>query len=117
MNVVTEDNYKEDVDDHVNGEAHGLGSKKFLLDVFDGSSVETSTPLVENNALKVFTADKSTSSKTAEDIPEDELSMLSLMTFGEKQVYFAQQIQAQEAAAQNAAQRSPLPRAKEGREL
>jgi len=82
-----------------------------LLDVVEETSVQTSTPLIESKTPEVFvfSADKSTSSKTAEEIPDDEQSMLSLMTFGEKQVYFAQQIKAQEAAAQKAAQRSPLP--------
>jgi len=107
-NVGCEDN--ETVDGLDDGEPQGLGTTKFLLDVVEETLVQTSTPLIENKTPEVFvfSADKSTSSKTAEDVPEDEQSMLSLMTFGEKRVYFAQQIQAQEAAAQ-AAQRSPLP--------
>ena len=57
-------------------------------------AVETSTPLIENeNAdIFVFSADKTTNSAASEDIQEDEQSMLSLMTFGEKQVYFNQKI-------------------------
>jgi len=75
-------------------------------------SVETSTPLVENKIPEVFvfSGEKSDVSNVAEDIPEDEQSMLSLMTFGEKQKYFAQQIKDQEAAAMKSAQKkSPLP--------
>jgi len=92
-------------------EARSLGKNKILLDVVEETSVQTSTPLIESKTPEVFvfSADKSSSSKATEDLPEDEQSMLSLMTFGEKQVYFAQQIKAQEAAALKAAQRSPLP--------
>ena len=109
INVLCEDD--ETVDDLDKGEPKGLGTTKFLLDVVEETSVQTSTPLIESNTpvVFVFSADKSTSSKTADDIPEDEQSMISLMTFGEKRVYFAEQIQAQEAAAQKAAQRSPMP--------
>jgi len=74
--------------------------------------IETSTPLVENKIPEVFvfSGEKSDVSNVAEDIPEDEQSMLSLMTFGEKQKYFAQQIKDQEAAAMKSAQKkSPLP--------
>merc|ERR1719318_1727015 len=117
----------ESVDEIENGgKPSGLGTNKVLLDVVEETSVQTSTPLFESKTPEVFvfSAEKSStskaaednpedeqfsSSKTAEDNPEDEQSMLSLMTFGEKQVYFAQQIQAQEAAARMAAQRSPLP--------
>jgi len=78
----------------------------------DKESIETSTPLVENKipAVFVFSGEKSDVSNDAEDIvPEDEQSMLSLMTFGEKQKYFAQQIKDQEAAAMKSAQKkSPL---------
>jgi len=64
-------------------------------------AVETSTPLIENETpnVFVFSADKTTNSAVSEDIQEDEQSMLSLMTFGEKQVYFNQKIQEQAAAA------------------
>jgi len=64
-------------------------------------AVETSTPLIENETpdVFVFSADKTTNSAASEDIQEDEQSMLSLMTFGEKQVYFNQKIQEQAAAA------------------
>jgi len=63
--------------------------------------VETSTPLIENESLDVFvfSADKTINSAVSEDIQEDEQSMLSLMTFGEKQVYFNQKIKEEAAAA------------------
>jgi len=102
----------ETVDELDNDEApRSLGTTRNLFDVVEETGVQTSTPLIESKAPEVFvfSADKTTSSKVAEDIPQDEQSMLSLMTFGEKQVYFAQQIQAQEAAALKAAQHSPLP--------
>jgi len=97
----------ETEDDLDNEAPRSLGTTKNLLDVVEETGVQTSTPLIESKTPEVFvfSADKTTSSKTA----EDEQSMLSLMTFGEKQVYFAQQIQAQEAAALKAAQHSPLP--------
>merc|ERR1719186_1593718 len=75
-------------------------------------NIDTSTPLVENKVPEVFvfSGEKSDISMVAEDIPEDEQSMFSLMTFGEKQKYFAQQIKDQEAAAMKSAQKkSPLP--------
>jgi len=75
-------------------------------------NIDTSTPLVENKVPEVFvfSGEKSDISMAAEDIPEDEQSMFSLMTFGEKQKYFAQQIKDQEAAAMKSAQKkSPLP--------
>jgi len=84
---------------------------KDLLGHIEGH-VETSTPLFENKIPEVFvfSGEKSDVSNVAEDIPEDEQSMLSLMTFGEKQKYFAQQIKDQEAAAMKSAQKkSPLP--------
>jgi len=64
-------------------------------------AVETSTPLIENETpdVFVFSADKTTNSAASEDIQEDEQSMLSLMTFGEKQVYFNQKIEEEAAAA------------------
>jgi len=64
-------------------------------------AVETSTPLIENETpnVFVFSADKTTNSAVSEDIQEDEQSMLSLMTFGEKQVYFNQKIKEEAAAA------------------
>jgi len=85
---------------------------KFLLDQVE-ETIETSTPLVESQAPEVFvfSADKSTNSaKSIEDLKEDEQSMLSLMTFGEKQIYFAQKIKDEEAAAMKSTpRRSPLP--------
>jgi len=64
-------------------------------------AVETSTPLIENETpnVFVFSADKTTNSAVSEDIQDDEQSMLSLMTFGEKQVYFDQKIKEEAAAA------------------
>ena len=63
--------------------------------------IETSTPLIEDLALDVFvfSADKTANSSKSGDIQEDEQSMLSLMTFGEKQVYFDQKIKEAAAAA------------------
>jgi len=70
-------------------------------------AVETSTPLIENETpdVFVFSADKTTNSAASEDIQEDEQSMLSLMTFGEKQVYFNQKIKEEAAAALKSTQR------------
>jgi len=70
-------------------------------------AVETSTPLIENETpdIFVFSADKTTNSAASEDIQEDEQSMLSLMTFGEKQVYFNQKIKEEAAAALKSTQR------------
>jgi len=73
-------------------------------------NIDTSTPMVENKVPEVFvfSGEKSDISMVAEDIPEDEQSMFSLMTFGEKQKYFAQQIKDQEAAAMKSAQKKSL---------
>jgi len=67
----------------------------------ENKAVETSTPLIENETpdVFVFSADKTSNSAASEDIQEDEQSMLSLMTFGEKQVYFNQKIKEEAAAA------------------
>jgi len=64
-------------------------------------TMETSTPLNENETpgVFVFSADKIANSAASEDVQEDEQSMLSLMTFGEKQVYFNQKIKEEAAAA------------------
>jgi len=64
-------------------------------------AIETSTPLIENETpgVFVFSADKTANSIASEDVQEDEQSMLSLMTFGEKQVYFNQKIKEEAAAA------------------
>jgi len=64
-------------------------------------AIETSTPLIENETpgVFVFSADKTANSAASEDIQEDEQSMLSLMTFGEKQIYFNQKIKEEAAAA------------------
>eukprot|EP00092_Neocalanus_flemingeri_P015787 GFUD01017091.1.p1 GENE.GFUD01017091.1~~GFUD01017091.1.p1 ORF type:complete len:365 (+),score=110.27 GFUD01017091.1:62-1156(+) len=77
--------------------------------------VETSTPLVQSNVPEVFVfnGDKSAGSNVVEDVPEDEQSMLSQMTFQEKKVYFAQQINDQAAAAiKSAAPRKSPPGSK-----
>jgi len=77
----------------------------------DENHAETSTPLLTGQAplVFVFSGDKSTGHKEDEDLPEDEQSMLALMTFEEKKIYFAQQIKEQEAAAQKSAVKSPRP--------
>jgi len=65
-------------------------------------NIETSTPLIEDKApdVFVFSAEKSAKSpQVLEDIQEDEQSMLSQMTFAEKQVYFAKKIKDEEVAA------------------
>jgi len=77
----------------------------------DENKAETSTPLLTGQAplVFVFSGDKSTGYKEDEDLPEDEQSMLALMTFEEKKVYFAQKIKEVEVAVQKSAIKSPRP--------
>jgi len=65
-------------------------------------NIETSTPLIEDKApdVFVFSAEKAANCpQVLDDIQEDEQSMLSQMTFAEKQVYFAKKIKDEEVAA------------------
>ena len=114
VNVIVHECEESDVlelEDFEVVDSDGVVEKKFLLDQVE-ETIETSTPLVEKKTPEVFvfSADKSTNSnKSVEDLQDDEQSMLSLMTFGEKRVYFAQKIKDHEAAALKSAPRSPKP--------
>jgi len=112
-NVLIVNDCRDSSGDDANDSGDRVIRNKFLLNNQVEETIETSTPLVESKAPEVFvfSADKSTNSaKSTEDLKEDEQSMLSLMTFGEKQIYFAQKIKDEEAAAMKSTpRRSPLP--------
>jgi len=76
-------------------------TKQVLIDA-GNVNIETSTPLIEDKApdVFVFSAEKAANCpQVLDDIQEDEQSMLSQMTFAEKQVYFAKKIKDEEVAA------------------
>ena len=86
----------------------------------DITGIETSTPLVLDEGEKPFVFSASKMAGDAKDVSEDELaeqSMISLMTFEEKKIYFAQKIQEEEVAAMRGSKtplrihdsQSPLP--------
>ena len=93
---------KEEVDIRDTNNPRGeVGNENLILP--GNETIETSTPLIDDLApapnVFVFSADKTVNSNKSGDIEEDEQSMLSSMTFGEKQVYFNQKIKEAAAAA------------------
>ena len=93
---------KEEVDIRDTNNPRGeVGNENLILP--GNETIETSTPLIDDLApapnVFVFSADKTVNSNKSGDIEEDKQSMLSSMTFGEKQVYFDQKIKEAAAAA------------------